>query len=215
MSTNSSPKCAFGKCRRVIRDGQEVVRVHPGELGASPAGPASAWGFIHAEHVSEANMALARERQRDRVWSGRALEYADRVMVILRVHMMAGWIQADALTFSELHDHSDANMILHEAGVPMPTDPGGLDMIIAVQDEVEARLHGFCRQVRYAQQAVIMGALDRGWWPGAVVIVADDTEDPVTILRAQLTAWTQPEIPADAGVDWEEIAGYVRVAEAY
>jgi hypothetical protein len=62
-------KCAYTKCRRVLRDGQQVVRVHPGELGASAAGPASAWGAMHAEHVSDANMRLAEQRDRVRTWS--------------------------------------------------------------------------------------------------------------------------------------------------
>lgn len=59
-----NPECAFRKCRRVVKPGQMVVRVHPGELGSSYSGPASAWGFIHAEHVSDANMKIAARKGR-------------------------------------------------------------------------------------------------------------------------------------------------------
>ena len=61
-------KCAFGKCRRRLLDGQEVVLVHPGELGSTGQGSAGMWGAIHAEHVSEQNMELARTRDRVRTW---------------------------------------------------------------------------------------------------------------------------------------------------
>jgi hypothetical protein len=62
--TSLNPQCAYGRCRRTIRPGQVAVRVHPGELGAASTGPCSAWGYMHAEHVSVVNMALARVRDR-------------------------------------------------------------------------------------------------------------------------------------------------------
>jgi hypothetical protein len=65
----------------------------------------------------------------------------------------AGGLPGSVASFTDLHDYVDANDYLQDAGVPMPTAKGGIDTIVAVQDEVTRRLrapgrrhctHGAC-----------------------------------------------------------------------
>lgn len=49
-----SMTCAYGPCTKTIQPGQQAVRVHPGQYGASLGGPDNALGYMHDGHLSAA-----------------------------------------------------------------------------------------------------------------------------------------------------------------
>lgn len=71
-------------------------------------------------------------------------EYADKIMNLIDEDIVGGWVPATVTTFSELHNHVDANDYLEDANVPWGTDlpdaddPNGL--VADVGDEITARL---------------------------------------------------------------------------
>jgi hypothetical protein len=66
--------------------------------------------------------------------------YAEHIMTAIGETVAEGALPLSARTFAALHSYLDANDFLTDAGVPMPTDPGGVDAIAAVQAEVDRRL---------------------------------------------------------------------------
>ncbi len=84
--------------------------------------------------------------------------YAEHIMAAIDDDIAEGGLPGSVACFTDLHDYVDANDYLQGAGVPMPTADGGIDTIVAVQDEVTRRLsapgrrhctHGACPYPRH------------------------------------------------------------------
>ncbi len=66
--------------------------------------------------------------------------YVADIIAAIDGDIAEGALPGSVACFGDLHTYLDANAYLDEAGVPMPTAAGGLDIIVAVQDEVSRRL---------------------------------------------------------------------------
>lgn len=82
-------------------------------------------------------------------------EYADRIWTLIGEDVVEGVVPPTVTTFSDLHEHVDANDYTLQVGVPWGADvatdddPAGVRFTNAVEDEVsrrltEANLHDFC-----------------------------------------------------------------------
>jgi hypothetical protein len=68
-------------------------------------------------------------------------QFTDEVMRVIDDDIREGVLPADAATFSDLHDHVDANdYLLDAAGMATPTDDDGLELPNAISGEVDRRL---------------------------------------------------------------------------
>jgi hypothetical protein len=67
-------------------------------------------------------------------------DYADLIMVMVREDIADGTVPAGVASFTDLHDHVDANEYLIHADVPWGTDDPDSTVTNAVTDEVSRRL---------------------------------------------------------------------------
>jgi hypothetical protein len=72
--------------------------------------------------------------------SGQVARHVTDIMAAIDGDIADGTLPGSVACFGDLHTYLDANAYLDEARVPMPTDPGGPDIIAAVQDEISRRL---------------------------------------------------------------------------
>ncbi len=66
--------------------------------------------------------------------------YAERIMTDIDDDIAGGALPASVRSFTDLHDYLDANDYLQAAGVPYDATPATIDVIVAVQEEVNRRL---------------------------------------------------------------------------
>ena len=70
--------------------------------------------------------------------------YADRIIIMIAEDITSGAVPLGVRSFTELHDHVDANDYLSQAGVPFGTDADagrdGAETVNAVCAEVTRRL---------------------------------------------------------------------------
>ncbi len=67
-------------------------------------------------------------------------EYADKIMTAIDSEIKAGFVPATVASFSELHDYSDANEYLTEAGYLWENTDESRAFVNAVEGEVDRRL---------------------------------------------------------------------------
>jgi hypothetical protein len=72
--------------------------------------------------------------------AGQISRHVADIVAAIDADIADGALPGSVACFVDLHTYLDANDYLQQAGVPMPTAAGGLDIIIAVQDEVSRRL---------------------------------------------------------------------------
>lgn len=67
-------------------------------------------------------------------------EYASRILATIDADIRDGFLPPDVRTFTDLHDHVDANTYLQDAGVPYAPTTANNELTTAVQDAVTALL---------------------------------------------------------------------------
>jgi hypothetical protein len=74
-------------------------------------------------------------------------EYADRIMAEIDGDIQAGHVPATVASFSELHDHVDANEYLTDAGYWWENTDESMAFVNAVEAEVSRRLTARTEQI--------------------------------------------------------------------
>lgn len=73
-------------------------------------------------------------------FSTQVSDYASQIMTLIDEDIAAGLVPASAASFTELHDHVDANGYYPDAGLADDGTDEALDLINAVAGEVSQRL---------------------------------------------------------------------------
>jgi hypothetical protein len=98
-------------------------------------------------------------------------QYADEIMTSVHEDMASGIMPRDVGSFSEMHDHTDANMYLAEVYPEYTGSDADNDLLNAVSDEVDRRLAREALALNTGQRCTCGrlarfngGAVGRGHW---------------------------------------------------